>query len=103
MNAASCRTSYRLLSNVPIEIKKDNHDDLWTAIREQLVARYVRDPETDGYGIYLVFWFGGKGMRPPPDGKKPRSAAELEDRLRGTLKPEEKHRILVCAIDCALP
>ena len=89
--------------NVPIEIKKDNHDDLWTAIREQLVARYVRDPETEGYGIYLVFWFGGIGMRPPPDGKKPRGAAELEDRLRGTLRPEEKHRILVCVIDCALP
>lgn len=89
--------------NVPVEIKKDNHNDLWIAIREQLVARYVRDPGTDGYGIYLVFWFGGQGMRPPPDGKKPRSAAELEDRLRGTLKPEEKHRIFVCVIDCALP
>ena len=89
--------------NIPIEIKKDNHDTLWTAIREQLVAQYVREPGTDGNGIYLVFWFGGKGMRPPPDGKKPRSAAELEDRLRGTLKSEEKHRILICVIDCALP
>ncbi|MBI4190651.1 MAG: hypothetical protein HY525_08945 [Betaproteobacteria bacterium] len=88
--------------NIPIEIKKDNHDNLWTGIREQLVAQYVRDPGTDGYGIYLVFWFGGKGMRPPPDGKKPRSAEELEDRLRGTLEPEEKHSILVCVIDCAL-
>lgn len=89
--------------SVPIEIKKDDHNDLWTGIHEQLVARYVRDPGTDGYGIYLVFWFGGKGMRPPPDGKKPRSAKELEDRLRGTLKREETHRILVCVIDCALP
>ena len=89
--------------NIPIEIKKDNHKDLWTAIREQLVARYIRDPGTDGYGIYLVFWFGGKGMRPAPDGKTLRSAKELEDRLRGTLNPEEKHRILVCVIDCALP
>ncbi len=89
--------------DVPIEIKKDNHDNLWTAIREQLVAQYVRAPETDWNGIYLVFWFGGKGIRPPPDGKKPRSAAELEDRLRGTLRPEEKHHILVCVIDCALP
>lgn len=89
--------------NVPIEIKKDNHNDLWTAIHEQLIAQYVRDPGTDGYGIYLVFWFGGKGMRPPPDGKKPRSAEELEDRLRGTLKLEEKHRIFICVIDCAPP
>lgn len=89
--------------NIPIEIKKDNHDNLWSAIRDQLVVQYVRDPGTDENGIYLVFWFGGKGMRPPPNGKKPRSAAELEERLRGTLKPEERHRILVCAIDCALP
>ena len=89
--------------NVPIEIKKDHHANLWTSMHEQLIAQYVRDPGTDGHGIYLVFWFGGKGMRPPSDGKKPRSAKELEDRLRGTLKPEEKHRILVCVIDCALP
>ncbi len=89
--------------NVPIEIKKDNHRDLWRAIHEQLIAKYVRDPGTDGHGIYLVFWFGGKGMPLPPDGKKLRSAQELEDRLRQTLLPEESHRILVCVIDCALP
>jgi len=88
--------------NVPIEIKKDHHANLWTAIHDQLIAQYVRDPDTDGHGVYLVFWFGGKGMRPPPDGKKLRSAKELEDQLRGTLKPEEKHRILICVIDCAL-
>lgn len=51
--------------NVPVEIKKDSHIDLWHAIHEQLIPRYVRDPGADGYGIYLVFWFGGKGMRPP--------------------------------------
>lgn len=89
--------------NVPIEIKKDIHADLWRAIHEQLIPKYVRDPGADGYGIYLVFWFGGKGMLPPPDGKKLRSAVELENRLRQTLTPEESHRIQVCVIDCALP
>lgn len=90
--------------NIPIEIKKDNHVDLWRSIHEQLITKYVRDPGTDGYGIYLVFWFGGQGMRPSPDGsKKPRDAKELEDRLRQTLSPEESHRIQVCVIDCALP
>ncbi|MDQ6966792.1 MAG: hypothetical protein Q9M23_07715, partial [Mariprofundaceae bacterium] len=89
--------------NVPIEIKKDTHADLWSAIHDQLVAKYVRDTGTDGYGIYLVFWFGGKGMKPPADGKKLRSAAELEDRLRQTLSFTESHRIKVCVIDCALP
>lgn len=97
--------------NVPIEIKKDSykshekgsHDNLWTAIHKQLIAQYVRDPGTGGHGIYLVFWFDGKGMSPPPDGKRPQDAKELEDRLRSTLTPEESHYIQVCVIDCSLP
>jgi hypothetical protein len=89
--------------NVPIEIKKDTHKKLWRAIHDQLIAKYTRDPGADGYGIYLVFWFGGKGMPLPPDGKKLRSAAELEKRLRQTLSPEESHRISICVIDCSLP
>lgn len=89
--------------NLPIEAKKDDNPDLWRAIHEQLIPKYVRDPGADGYGIYLVFWFGGKGMKPPSDGKKLRSAVELEERLRQTLSAEESHRIQVCVIDCALP
>ena len=89
--------------NVPIEIKKDNHSDLWRAIHEQLIERYIRDPGTDGFGIYLVFWFGGKDMPLPQGGKKPRYAAELEERLRQTLSVEEGRHVSVCVIDCALP
>ncbi|MDI6746360.1 MAG: hypothetical protein QMD17_04375 [Rhodocyclaceae bacterium] len=88
---------------VPIEIKKDSHADLWRAIREQLIERYARDPGADGFGIYLVFWFGGENMPLPQQGKKPRAAPELEERLRSTLTPEEGRRIRVCVIDCALP
>ena len=88
---------------VPIEIKKDNHSDLWRAIHEQLIERYTRDPGADGFGIYLVFWFGGQSMPLPQEGKKPRSAVELEERLRRTLTTEESRRICVCVIDCALP
>ena len=89
--------------NVPIEIKKDSHADLWRAIQEQLIPKYLRDPGAGGYGIYLVFWFGGKGMPLASDGKKIRSAAELENRLRQTLPSDERYRIQVCVIDCALP
>ena len=89
--------------NVPIEIKRDSHAKLWRSIHEQLISKYVRDPGAEGYGIYLVFWFGGKGMPLAIDGKKIRSAAELENRLRQTLTPEESYRIQVCVVDCALP
>ena len=89
--------------NVPIEIKKDSHSDLWRSIHEQLIERYTRDPGADGFGIYLVFWFGGKNIPLPQEGKKPRNAAELEERLSRTLTIDESRRVLVCVIDCSLP
>lgn len=88
--------------NIPIEIKKDSHADLWRAMKEQLIERYTRDPGADGFGIYLVFWFGGKDMPLPQEGRKPRTASELEDRLRQTLAPQEQYGIRVCVVDCSL-
>ncbi|MBI5330162.1 MAG: hypothetical protein HZB71_06055 [Betaproteobacteria bacterium] len=89
--------------NVPIEIKKDSHHDLWRAIKGQLIERYTRDPGAEGYGIYLVIWFGGQDMPLPQEGKRLRSAGELEERLRQTVSAEERHRIQVLVLDCALP
>lgn len=43
--------------NVPVEIKRSCHSDVWTAIKEQLIAKYTCSPGASGYGIYLVFWF----------------------------------------------
>ena len=57
---------------VPIEIKRNVHRDLWSAPRNQLIAQYTIDPNTDGYGIYLVFWFGKDRTQPPPSGTRPR-------------------------------
>ena len=88
---------------VPIEIKKDTHKDLWRAIRDQLIARYTRDPLADGFGIYLVFWFGADKTPPPPSGKRPRSADELEQRLRTTLSADENRKISICVVDVANP
>lgn len=88
---------------VPIEIKADDERTLWTSLRAQLIEQYTRDPRANGYGIYLVLWFGGKGMPPPPTGSKPQNARQLADRLRALLSPEDRHRIFICVIDCALP
>ena len=89
--------------NVPVEIKKSSHRDLWRAIREQLITQYARDPGADGYGIYLVFWFGAKGCQMPPSGKRPASAQELQERLMDTLSPDEKFKISICVIDVSKP
>ena len=84
---------------VPIEIKKNISRDLWSALHKQLLKQYVRDPATDGYGIYLVFWFGKELTQPPPDGKRPETPAELQERVKATLSVEEARKISVCVID----
>ena len=91
--------------NVPVEIKKNSHQDLWSAIRNQLISKYTRDPGAAGYGIYLVFWFGNepKPCQMPELGPRPQSAAALEERLRDTLSPEEARLISVRVIDVARP
>jgi len=69
---------------VPVEIKKDGHENLWFAQYQQL-GRYAADPAADGYGIYLILWFGGKSMRKPPSGPSPINAVDLQTALVGTL------------------
>ena len=56
--------------HVPVEIKRDKHPDLWTAIEEQLVGKYAIDPAARGHGIYLVLWFGRGKTQRSPDGEQ---------------------------------
>ena len=89
--------------NVPVEIKKSDHRNLWSAIRNQLIAKYTRDPGASGHGIYVVFWFGKDCCQPPESGSRPGGAAELEKHLRDTLSAEEARMIRVCVIDVTDP
>ena len=89
--------------NVPVEIKRSSHRDLWRAVGNQLIPRYTRDPGAGGYGIYLVFWFGRDHCRTPESGRRPRDAAELEDRLCKTLSPDEARKISICVVDVSPP
>ena len=99
---ADIRVSYEDFQ-VPVEIKKNMHRDLWSALRNQLIAQYTIDPNTDGYGIYLVFWFGKDRTQPPPSGTRPANAKELKNRLEATLSPDEARKISVCVIDVSRP
>ncbi len=91
--------------NIPIEIKRSCHDDWWSSIKTQLIAKYTRDPGTDGYGIYLVFWFGeADGCRPvPASGRKPKSPYDIRQALLSTLNDHERRKISVLVIDVSKP
>lgn len=93
------RVSFGSEFSVPIEVKKNGHRNLWTAMHDQLIRQYASDPDAGGYGIYLVFWFGPEFTSPPPQGGRPDSPAELKKRLEETLTDEQSRKIAVCVID----
>ena len=89
---------------VPIETKMSSSRDLWTGVTAQLIPRYTRDPRSDGYGIYVVFWHGpDHARRPSPEGKPPRTPAELEDRLTQPLATKAQRKVSVIVLDVGPP
>ena len=104
--AANRRADIRIASgawNVPIEIKKNRHSDIWRTVRDQLLPRYTTDPATEGLGIYLVLWFGPQHTAPAPAGPRPQTPKELRDRLLASLTPEERRRAAVLVMDVTPP
>ncbi len=107
--AADCRADIRVAFkgyNIPVEIKKNIHPDLWTAIDDQLTAKYTTDPATGGYGIYLVLWLGADTPgypRHPTDRDRPSTPDELERRLNESMSHEERRTISVVVLDVTKP
>lgn len=101
---ADLRLSYRNEFELPIEIKRDSNPTLWSALRTQLIGQYAIAPQADGYGIYLVLWFGGNRMpRTTDGGKKPRSPEELRTRLEAQLDSSERQQIFIRVLDVSWP
>ena len=89
---------------VVVEIKKSDSTDLWSAMTDQLIARYVRDPRSGGNGIFLVLWFGAARLKSPPRaGTPPRSPEELGRMLEGFLTHEQRRTIRVLVVDVSAP
>jgi hypothetical protein len=92
---------------LPLELKRDTHEDLWEAWRNQLERLYARDPEAEGYGIYGVFWFGDKrsGRVPaPPTGiPRPISAEDLEAAIRLLIPSNRRHYLEAIVFDVTPP
>ena len=91
--------------NVPVEIKRSCHPDLWTAVRSQLIAKYTRDPGAEGYGIYLVFWFGDTEKCWPTkrSGWTPETAEDVRVRIEQSLDDREARLISVGVVDVSMP
>lgn len=103
-NRSDIRVSYGGF-NVPVEIKRSCHPDVWMAVRSQLIAKYTRDPGTAGYGIYLVLWFGDtEKCRPTKcEGWTPKTAEDVRLRIVQSLDDREGRLISVCVVDVATP
>ncbi|MYF40408.1 MAG: hypothetical protein F4221_06095 [Rhodothermaceae bacterium] len=97
---ADIRVSYRSKFAVPVEIKTNQSIDIWRGIPEQLVAKYTRDPKAEGYGIYVVLWFGAEYMKiVAPQGGLPKNPQELQNLLIKHRNPVLREKIHVVVID----
>jgi hypothetical protein len=89
---------------VPIEIKREDHRQVWSAWHDQLDGRYATHPNAEGVGIYLVLWFG---HRPKPwrrGDAAPVSAREMELQLVALMPESDRMRLKVHVLDLsALP
>ena len=89
---------------IPVEVKKNTHRKLWSAINDQLIAKYVRDPGSGGFGVYLVLWFGaGRTKTLPPSGRLPKTPDELQERLEDQLPQDKRRQIKVVVVDVSRP
>ncbi len=90
---------------VPIEIKGQWNDALWTAADDQLDRLYTADWRADDVGIYLVFWFGrdvppNKRLRSPGRGQgAPDTPAALREQLIARSRAARSGRVSVVVVD----
>ena len=89
--------------HVPIEVKRNDHRDLWHAASTQLIAKYASDPAASGHGIYVVLWFGHRRTQRSPDGKRPADPNDLKQQLEATLTDRERRTVHVLVLDVTKP
>ncbi len=90
---------------LPVEAKRHFHPEIWRAASTQLQG-YAADARSEGFGVYLVFWFGNGATPTPsrPDGcDGPKAAVELEAMLRDDLSPHFRERTEVVVFDVSDP
>jgi hypothetical protein len=90
-----------------VEVKQDSHPKVWSAAEHQLDGLYTRDPETEGYGILLVLWYGEqrktKVPKPPLSYDIPESASIMQSQLVSLIPSSVRSRLEVFVLDVSLP
>jgi hypothetical protein len=100
---ADIRLSFGVAFDLPIEIKGEWHEKIWTGLTGQLDRFYTRG-RSDGHGLYLVLWTGEQSLPPSPDGlPRPQSPDELRERLEAQMTDEQRRRIKVAVLDVSWP
>ena len=100
---ADIKVIYDIL-NIPVEIKRHYHGDVWTAPVEQLKELYSRDPGTEGRGVFLVLWFGADVKQTPPlptGASKPKTANDMERILNNIIPKSDQDLIEIIVADCS--
>lgn len=87
---------------LPVEIKCENHREVWTAWEHQL-ADYARHPDADGCGVYLVLWFGVNPRSPGRGTRKPGTPQSMSQSLTARIPADLQHRLKVFVLDLSLP
>lgn len=91
---------------VPIEVKGQWHNDLWTSADEQLDRLYVNDWRAER-GIYLILWFGQSPVKPlrrPPKGiNLPATAEDLRRALGDQSVAARDKRTEIVVLDLTRP
>lgn len=103
-NRVDVFASYRDLA-VPLEIKKSSSRSAWTAIRQQLMKKYVQGHSTGQYGIYAVLWFGMTGTKFSGDRDVMASPDEVRNEIirQAALTESERRKIAVVVFDLSVP
>ena len=89
---------------LPLEAKRHINPELWTAPAQQLLP-YTRSSKSQGYGVYLIFWFGlaAGAVSNPPGGVRIETPAALRTTIEAGLSDEQRSTIAVIVLDVSPP
>jgi hypothetical protein len=84
---------------IAVEIRKDYDRRLWSAVADHPASKYTGAPESAGFGIHLVLWFGRGDTPVPPTGRRPKTPEELGARLGEEVTGPDSQGTSVIVID----